>query len=39
MNNELHVDESELKALSQYLPAKGQGHHENFRITDLWPKI
>ena len=33
MNNELHVDESELKALSQYLPAKGQGHHENLRIT------
>jgi hypothetical protein len=38
MNNELRVDESELKALSQYLPAKGQDH-ENFRITDLWPKI
>jgi len=41
MNNELQVDESELKALSltQYLPAKGQGHHENFRIAHLWPKI
>jgi len=33
MNNELHVDESELKAQSQYLHAKGQGHHENLRIT------
>jgi len=39
MNNELQVDGSELKAISQYLPAKGQGHHENFRITDPWPKI
>jgi len=39
MNNELHVDESELEALSQYLPATGQEDHENLRITDPWPKI